>query len=321
MANFSQAGRDGIWNVLKEGGSYTMLLDADDMQMSDEMAGQRYQCVSTAPVARLYTRNCLTGGSKPGSRSEAAMGQTAILAMTGERLEAFSAHDELWKWLCYAPKGTILMPRTNWPAVAKTSMLGFRFFAHYSGYPGIKPEPESYAHARLKIDVVRILRSLGYEADVEVPGVSPTGDEWVADVLTATIGGTKVAFEIQLSSQHIADFRRRTERYRASGVHVFWILAEKPVADRLHKAILVETAALRRAIGVIVCDCEEIIPINVALPNKNQYPDDPLQVRFGRGRDIRRMPLAEAIEGLMYGYARWDYPDWKWVNPLNPTAA
>ncbi|MDW9365806.1 hypothetical protein GOA99_07180 [Sinorhizobium meliloti] len=37
MANFSQAGRDGIWNVLKEGGSYTMLLDADDMQMSDDV--------------------------------------------------------------------------------------------------------------------------------------------------------------------------------------------------------------------------------------------------------------------------------------------
>ncbi|MBB2841551.1 UNVERIFIED_ORG: hypothetical protein GGE64_005335 [Rhizobium etli] len=249
------------------------------------------------------------------------MGQTAILAVTGERLEAFSVHDERWKFLCDAPKGTILMPRTNWPAVAKTSVLGLRFFAHYSGYPGIKPEPESYAHARLKIDVVRILRALGYNADAEVSGVSPSGDEWVADVLTATIGGAKVAFEIQLSSQHIADFRRRTERYRASGVHVFWLLAEKPVGDRLQKAILVETAALRRATGVIVCDCEEIITVNVALPNKNQYPDDLRQVRFGRGRNIRRMPLAEAIEGLMYGYARWDYPDWKWVNPLNPTAA
>lgn len=245
------------------------------------------------------------------------MGQTAILSITGERIEAFSAHEELWKWLCVAPRGSMLMPRTQWPAMAKTSPLGLRFFAHYSGYPGIKPEPESYAHTRLKIDVVKALRSLDYVADVEMPGVSPTGEEWIADVLTATIGGVKVAFEIQLSSQHIADFRHRTERYLASGVHIFWIIAEKPVARRLEKALIIENSPIRRATGIIVCDCEEIIPLRVDIPDKNKYPDEEPIVGFGRGHHIKRMPLTEAVRGLMYGYARWDHPDWKWINPLN----
>lgn len=245
------------------------------------------------------------------------MGQIAYLTASGEELEAFSLNDVEWDALCQLPKGRMTMARTNWPATAKTSIKGLRFFSHYPGYPGVLPKPESYAHTRLKIDVVRSLRSMGFKANIEVPGVSPDGEEWVADVLAENHDGSRTAFEIQLSSQHLKDFRRRTVRYAASGVRTVWIISEQPVAERLSNAIIHENGHKKATNGCFICDCEEILPLNVTLVDKDVYPEDPPPVRFGRGvENIRRMPLAEAIYGAMSGLAKWEYPDWRWVNPM-----
>lgn len=245
------------------------------------------------------------------------MGQIAYLAATGEMIEAFSVTDTVWDALCKLPRGSMTMPRTNWPATAKTSIKGLRFFSHYPGFPGGLPKPESYAHTRLKIDVVRLLRSMGFKANIEVPGVSPDGEEWIADVLAENCDGSRTAFEIQLSSQHLKDFRRRTGRYAASGVRTVWIISEQPVAERLTSALIHENGHKKANNGCFICDCEEILPLNVTLVDKDVYPEDPPLVRFGRGvENIRRMPLAEAINGAMSGFAKWEYPDWRWVNPM-----
>lgn len=240
------------------------------------------------------------------------MGQIAYDASTGAALEAFSVTDAEWSALCALPKGAMTMPLTRWPAVAKTSIKGLRFFAHYSGYPGVLPTPESYNHTRLKIDVVRMLRALGYVANVEVPGSTPAGEAWVADVLAEDREGGLVAFEIQFSSQHLKDFRARTERYKRSNVRVCWIMPEKPVAWRITKAIINENVDYYRAHGRMVADCEEIIPFVHPIVGKDDYPDPLPSIRFGRGHHLKHLSLAETVHGMMVGRPTWEMPDWKW---------
>ncbi|WP_221167007.1 hypothetical protein [Rhizobium lentis] len=59
MANFTQADLDGIRNVLDKGGSYTMLLDADDMKMSDDVVEALGETLHTGfemkPTSIIYS--------------------------------------------------------------------------------------------------------------------------------------------------------------------------------------------------------------------------------------------------------------------------
>lgn len=240
------------------------------------------------------------------------MGQIAYHATTGERVEAFSVSEMIWQDICDAAQGVWLMPRTAWPAVPKTSIRGLRFFAHYPDFPGQLPAPESYAHTRLKIDVVNTLRMLGYRADLEVSGTDGVGGDWIADVLVNLPDAGKAAFEIQLSGQHLDDFRKRTERYSRSGITVCWIMSERPVALRLTKALCHLNIQYYRKNGVFLADCDDILPLTIDLNDKNSYPDSLPLVRFGRGLNQRKMPLAEAVAGVLKGYPRWVEPDWCW---------
>ncbi|MBB3521008.1 MULTISPECIES: hypothetical protein [unclassified Rhizobium] len=240
------------------------------------------------------------------------MGQIAYLTATGEELEAFSVTDSVWDALCQLPKGSITMPRTKWPATAKTSIKGLRFFAHYPGYTGALPKPESYAHTRLKIDVVKSLRSMGFKANIEVPGVSPDGEEWVADVLTETHDGRRVAFEIQLSSQHLRDFLSRSDRYVRSGVKVCWIISYEPVSGRLTKAIASANTGYYKEHGRFLADLQEIMPFRIILDSKDEYPEERLPLHFGRAQFHKAMEMEEALAGVMLDVPRWELPDWKW---------
>lgn len=240
------------------------------------------------------------------------MGQIAINSGTGEIVEAFSISDGVWQTLCEAPRGTLLMPRSRWPAVPKTSIRGIRYFAHYPGYTGVLPKPESYAHIRLKIDIVRIARALGYEAELEAAGRTPEGSEWIADVLVSKPTGEKYAFEVQLSSQHLRDFRARTRRYRHSNVNCCWIVSNKPVDLRLVKALSHENMDYYREHGEFLCDDEELLLFGVELKDKDSYPADTPQLRFSRGREMRKMPMDEAVHGVLLGFPKWHRPSWHW---------
>lgn len=244
------------------------------------------------------------------------MGQIAYSANTNEVVEAFSVTDEEWAGLCLSPRGTLLMPRSAWPAVPKTSPRGLRFFAHYPGYTGVLPKPESYAHTRLKIDVVKAARELGYQAELEVAGTDPNGAEWEADVLVTLPDGRRTAFEIQLSSQHLRDFRFRTERYRRSSVECCWIISNQPVDARISKALAYENMDFYRTHGEFQADAEDLMLLGVQLADKDTYPEERPFFRFSRGKEMRCMPMLEAIQGILNGIPQWRRPRWHWGSSL-----
>lgn len=247
------------------------------------------------------------------------MGQIAYHAATGQMAEAFSVSDEEWDAIGSAQRGTWVMPRSGWPAVAKTSIGGLRFFAHNPGYTGILPKPESYAHTRLKIDVLKAARALGHKADLEVFGSAPEGDEWIADVLVTLPDASRMAFEVQLSSQHLKDFRARTERYARSGVRCCWVISNQPVDKRLSKALVYENRDYYNATREFQADAEDLLLLGVQLEGKDAYPDARPVLRFSRGREIRRMEMEEAIAGILAGQYRWERPSWHWTAPPLPT--
>lgn len=146
----------------------------------------------------------------------------AYRAVDGAEVESFDATQEQWAaWSRLGP-GAFVLGKDRWPAILKRSSRGLQFFAHAPGYGGVT-EPETIEHQLTKIGILRGLREAGVEAHIEVPGSTPDGAEWQADVLT-TIAGRRVAIEIQWSYQHWDDYITRTARYAASNVLCIWVM-------------------------------------------------------------------------------------------------
>lgn len=101
---------------------------------------------------------------------------------------------------------------------------GTRFFRHN---PGIECtwEKESPEHRECKRIIYETAIAMGYRADVEV-----LGDGWRADVLIKTPSNDftfeKLAFEIQLSDQSLAETITRSKKYQSSGVLPIWLMTE-----------------------------------------------------------------------------------------------
>ena len=97
-------------------------------------------------------------------------------------------------------------------------------FAH-KAVGGCATGPETEVHLQLKKTVVAAARANGWEATTEVTGISPSGEQWTADVL-AQKGKHRVAVEIQWSAQTNDETMRRQERYRQSGIRGLWLLRQ-----------------------------------------------------------------------------------------------
>lgn len=120
--------------------------------------------------------------------------------------------------------GDFVMPCCTSPAVLKTSINGMRFFAHL--VDECATAPETKWHAAGKASVLASLKSMGIEGHDEVPGTSPQGDKWEADVLFSVPGRT-IVIELQRSYQHLRDFKRRQDRYTASDVECYWLVRKE----------------------------------------------------------------------------------------------
>ncbi|HIC0562153.1 TPA: competence protein CoiA [Escherichia coli] len=143
----------------------------------------------------------------------------------GRPVDAASIPGTEWEALKQtAQLGDFVMPCCMAPAILKTSINGLPFFAHLSDECGTAPETKW--HKSGKAAVMAALTGMGIENRDEVPGRSPSGDKWEADVLFSASGRT-IVIELQRSYQHLRDFTRRQERYAASGVECYWLVRKE----------------------------------------------------------------------------------------------
>lgn len=142
----------------------------------------------------------------------------------GQPIDATAIPGAEWETLKQTAKlGDFVMPCCGAPAVLKTSINGLPFFAHLSDE--CSTAPETKWHRAGKAAVMAALTTMGIESCDEVPGRSPNGEKWEADVLF-TVSGRTIAIELQRSYQHLRDFTHRQERYTASAVECYWLVRE-----------------------------------------------------------------------------------------------
>ncbi len=157
-------------------------------------------------------------------------GDTSILAfdLTLESWRVLEAENRRRRHLrmpCCAAKVTL-----------RRSKHGMAHFVHKTvGCSTTASETET--HLWLKRMAVEAAREQGWEAQTEVVGQTPGGEPWRSDVL-AWFGKSRVALEVQWSSQTGEETMRRQERYRVSGVRALWLFRQGsfPVDEALPAA-------------------------------------------------------------------------------------
>lgn len=98
----------------------------------------------------------------------------------------------------------------------------------WGDYDGIKrirrrkKQLEDRRHEKIKDIIFDVAQKAGWCAEKEAPGCSRENISWRADVLVKK-GEKLLAFEVQTSPQAYAEYRRRQEIYKDSGVKCIWI--------------------------------------------------------------------------------------------------
>ncbi len=132
--------------------------------------------------------------------------------------------DDDWANLCMdtrAGRRELLLPCCRTRCYARVSKLGTRHFVHKRGVH-CETRGETMQHLLAKEHAARGCRDAGYEVDTEVQG-----DDWIADVL-ATKDRTRIAFEVQWSSQTLTETEERQARYERHGVRGAWLFRKHP---------------------------------------------------------------------------------------------
>jgi hypothetical protein len=116
----------------------------------------------------------------------------------------------------------ITMPCCDARAVPKRSVTGLPFFAH-DRRSGCDYAAETEFHLRGKVLIRDAAHAVGWAAQVEVPGVTPNGERWRADVLCHE-RARQVAFEMQHSGITLAQLGTRQARYKESNIRGMWFM-------------------------------------------------------------------------------------------------
>lgn len=136
-------------------------------------------------------------------------------------------------------------------AIPKRSVSGLPFFAHdRRGECDYASETEFHLQGKVMIRDAAL--AAGWQAEVEVPGVTPQGQRWRADVLCVD-RTRRVAFEMQHSGITLAHLSERQQRYRDSGVRGLWFM-------RMHERRLSESQVWQRETPALFINDQHRIP-------------------------------------------------------------
>ena len=131
----------------------------------------------------------------------------------------FLTEDE-WKTLknrVKTEKLEVILPCCEHPGYLRTSSRGLAHFVHYKKSNDCPSKPETWQHLKAKSEIAKACRNAGWDVVTEA-----SGDGWRADIL-ATLGDTKIAFEVQWSPQTLEETEYRQQKYADSDVRCCWL--------------------------------------------------------------------------------------------------
>ncbi len=146
----------------------------------------------------------------------------------GREVFAFNITDNMeWKQLRALNTKTkcLKMCCCNSNVVLRTSHLGTKHFAH-SRRGECTTAPESAEHLLAKTAIVAGIHRTPWTAKAEQNGQTPSGNEWVADVMASLLGKKSAAFEVQWSRQTEDETRERQVRYEAANIRGMWFFRQ-----------------------------------------------------------------------------------------------
>ncbi|AVO56100.1 hypothetical protein [Ectopseudomonas mendocina] len=211
------------------------------------------------------------------------MGLLAFRA-NGTKVVSIYLSDDEWKAEALDKQRDLFMPGTTLRAVPKVSKLGHRFFSHK---PGERPNGatglESEDHIALKVQALLAAKEAGWDAQPEIAGSAPGDKLYRADVMCFHPNGkTKVAIEIQRSSQRDVDYEARQNVYETDGIRGIWIDVS---AKKYRKHITNPTRAVPRF------ECKQLSPGDYVV-----------------SINMKEVPFPEFIRGALTGRLRYmDY--------------
>lgn len=141
--------------------------------------------------------------------------------LNGKDIFSFEFTTEKWNEFKKSYRNHIVtMPCCKARAIPKTSKLGTQFFSHYIR-DNCDYKNESAEHIHIKTVIAKTALSLGWTVKTEYPGISPSGEKWIADVYCEK-DNEKIIFEIQLSKQKAESTVQRQNRYFDSNIKSIW---------------------------------------------------------------------------------------------------
>jgi hypothetical protein len=141
--------------------------------------------------------------------------------LNGKDIFSFEFTMDKWdEFKKYYRKQTVTMPCCNAKAIPKTSNRGTQFFSHHVR-DNCDYKNESAEHIHIKTIIAKTALSLGWTVKTEYPGVSSSGEKWIADVYCEK-NDEKRIFEIQLSKQKIETTIQRQHHYFDSNIKSIW---------------------------------------------------------------------------------------------------
>jgi hypothetical protein len=180
-----------------------------------------------------------------------------------------------------AAKKHLRMSCCSAQVVLKRSNRGTQFFAHARRGP-CTTAPESAEHLLGKDIIARAAEASGWIATTEESGTSPSGKNWIADVLCKTPRlKSSIAFEVQWSSQNVEETEARQAIYKESGVRGLWLMRQP------------------------------VIPITRSTPAFQ------LQLKSDEGSPLVRLPSADYTEFLINRNTQADPRYWSQCIPLD----
>lgn len=193
------------------------------------------------------------------------------------------------------------------PAIPKTSRLGVQFFAHKTDACG--EGQESVEHILCKELVVKGARQAGWDARPEEMGEDSEGNQWIADVLCSK-GRQSIVFEIQLSDQTFAEYKRRTIRYAKSGARCLWLVRRQKKDSLGGQMILDRIGSTRQADAIGHRPDREDMPVfRVDVTNREKifvfFP-------WHHGSGPYELPLDTFVRGVLSDRLFFRDRQWCW---------